>query len=340
MRTLAGLRADLERLDASLSAFNDVPDLPPGAALMRRGLAEIRDDVRADLSDARRARLEVVLQGVPVVGHEVRIDALAKLLHSLQESVSSIAQAIAGKATARAAIPGPLRDATALRLASVFPGSFGAVLRGPIDDAEGEQGLFELDEAVPTLLDTAVGTILDVVALAAVDDPNDMSIVEAVLPLGARSFKHLNALSAAIVDDDLSARIAFVSPGALPRSVLLDRAAARALSDALGRNRLTEDQEVLIGHLGTVSDIRNRVELQTESEIITARVIDEVVPLLAQFYSRHVAATFDVTTVRSLVTGEERKSYLLVGLSTEGAPEPLDQSVFGRPDREEPDLPF
>lgn len=324
MRSLSGLRADLDRLNSTLRTLPNAEDLTPGVALMQRNLSEIRDDLRADLEDARRARLDVVLEGLPVAGHEVRVDALAKLLHSLQEAVSSVAQAITGKATARASIPGPLRDATALRLAAVYPGSFGAVLRGPVEREGVEEPLFELDESGPTLLDDAVSRVLEIVALAAVDDPNDSSIIDAVLPLGARSFKHLNELSGTILDEEMSARLAFASPSAEPRSVLLTKVGARALSDALGRNRLTEDQEVLAGHLGTVSDIRNRIELQTEERIISARVIDELVPQLADYYSRHVTATFDVTLLRSLVTGEERRSYVLVGLALTGESSPLE----------------
>jgi len=169
-------------------------------------------------------------------------------------------------------------------------------------------------------------TVLKVVSLAAENNPSEDAIVEAVLPLGARAFKHLNDLSATVVDEDMSAQIAFVSPSAEPQSATLNRPTARALSDALARNRMTEDQEVLTGHLGTVSDIRNRIELQTDQAvIIQARVIDEVVPLLAHFYTRRVAATFDVTVVRSLVTGEERRSYVLVGLAETGEVQTLSQ---------------
>jgi hypothetical protein len=315
VRTVAGLRADLRALESQLGEFGDLDDLSPGARLMFRGLSQVKEDLHTDLLDARRARLDVVLQGLPVSGHEVRVDALARLLHSLQESVSSVAQAMIGKATARASIPGPLRDATALRLSGVFAGSFGATLRGPILTDDDEVTLFELDAQTETLMDLAVEKVLDVLALASDSGPIDDAIVEAVLPLGARSYKHLKELSAAIIDEEMSAQIDFASPAVERRTAILDKRVARSLGDALGRTRITEDQEVMVGHLGTVSDIRNRVELQTADKIISARVPDEVVPELARFYSRRVSATFDVTIARSLVTGEERRSYLLVGLA-------------------------
>jgi hypothetical protein len=40
-------------------------------------------------------------------------------------------------------------------------------------------------------------------------------------------------------------------------------------------------------------------------------------PHLGEYYTRTVVATFDVTTMRSQVTGKERKSYLLVGLASD-----------------------
>ena len=90
MRTARGIRADLERLEASLATVARA-DRFASVALMHCGLAEVRDDLKERLDEARRVRLDVVLNGTPVVGHEVRIDALSKLLHSLQESVSSVA---------------------------------------------------------------------------------------------------------------------------------------------------------------------------------------------------------------------------------------------------------
>lgn len=69
------------------------------------------------------------------------------------------------------------------------------------------------------------------------------------------------------------------------RSATLSRPAARRLDGVLGRNRLTEREEVIDGQLGTVSDIRNRIELETTELVISAKVIEEVVPLLGDYYT-------------------------------------------------------
>lgn len=315
MRTPRSVRDDLERLDDTLHTVRRSSD-SPAVAMMASGLDEIRETFATELDELRRPRLDVVLDGDPVIGHEVRIDALADVLHSLQESVSSVAQALTGKATARAQIPGPLRDRTALRLASVYPGSFGAVLRGPAPEEDASIPTMDFAEEVPTLLDDAVDKVLTLVDLANSDDVNDDPIIDLVLPLGPRAFKHLIDLSSAVVSQEFTASFKFVSPSAEPHDATLTHLSAQRLSDALGRNRMTERQEVITGHLGTVSDIRNRVELQPdEGPIIRATVIDELVPQLAAYYTHTVDATFDVTIVRSQVTGLERMSYLLVGLA-------------------------
>lgn len=317
MSNLSELRDHVTRLEDAVESL--VPfESSPAMLLMSQGLAEIRDDVHDQVREARRARLQVVLNGVPIVGHEIRVDALARLLHSLQESVSSVAQSLTGKATTRAAIPGPLREATALNLSAVFPGSFGAVLRGPAPEEDPVQPSFDFVDETATVLDDAVDRILTLIDLANSGEVNDDPIIEAVLPLGSRAFSHLAALSSAIVDEEMTATLDWDSPiSPEPRTASLTKVAAQRLGDVLGRNKMSDRQTVIEGRLGTVSDLRNRVELETdEGDIVPARVVEEIVPSLRDFYTKRVQATFDVTTVRSLITGLEKNSYVLIGLSS------------------------
>ncbi len=311
MRTVTGIRADLERLQETLDRLGAHGESPT-VALMRSGLAEVHGDLTEQLKDAQRGRMDVVIEGGPVLDHEIRVDALARLVHALQESVSAVAQALTGKATSRAAIPGPLRDATAFHLASVFPGSFGVTLRGPADVADHDT-LFVIDGA--TLLEQAVDAVLSVIELAGRSDQGDEPIVEAVLPFGERAFKHLSDLSSTVVAHDMSTRFSWSSGAGKSRVVDMTQVVARRLDDVLGRNKLTEEQVVIEGRLGTASDIRNRVELQTPDRIVPAKVVDELVPDLAAYFTKHVHATFQVTTIRSQVTGAERRSFMLVGLA-------------------------
>lgn len=314
MRTVAGLQADLDRIDATLRELDPTgPDTPKGALVTREGLMRARQQLLDQLQDLRRPRLDLVLDGAPVTSSEIRVDSLTKVLGSLQESISSIAQSLTGRATARAAIPGPLREATGLRLVGTFAGSFGATLRGPATE-EAQQVIVEADDA-GSLLISAVDVVLNVIQLAARPEASDEPIVEAILPLGSRSFKHLKDLSSAIVDEEITASLVWRTATMPQRVVGLSRQEARRLEDVLGRTKLSEREQQITGRLGTVSDIRNAVELETNDGVIRAKVVDELVPELGKFYTRRVIGTFLVTVARSLVTGNESYSYLLLGLS-------------------------
>lgn len=327
MRTLSGLRDDLQRLDAQLSALAQAGDSPAVAA-MSHGLIEMRSDLARQVLEASRARFDVVLDGAPVVGHEIRVDALSKLLHSLQESVSSIAQSLRGRATSSASLPSALRSETALNFSMAYPGSFGALLRGPepaqvlptlfdfLDD-EGEQPA----TVEPTILDRAVQSVLSVLDLAGSEQVDDEPIVDAVLPLGSRAFKHLSELSAAIVDENLTARLVFVSPAVATRTTAVTKRSATRLRDVLGRNTETEEQVTIRGRLGSVSDIHNRIDLQATEGVINAKVTDELVPELGDFYTQNVLASFTVRSATSTVTGLVRRYYTLTGLAVDGTAE-------------------
>lgn len=176
--------------------------------------------------------------------------------------------------------------------------------------------MFDFVDETPTLLDDAVGRVLTIIELAGSDSADDSPIVDAVLPLGSRTFKHLTDLSSAIVDEEMTASLEWSSPSGAQQEARLTRQVAQRLDDILGRNKMTEQDVVLHGRLGTASDLRNRVELETDAgEIVPARVIEEVVPLLGQFFTHRVIATLQMTTVRSQVTGLERNSYVLIGLA-------------------------
>lgn len=323
MSTVQAMREDIERLE---QVANEAEGLGETSFAMRaaaRGLRQMGAQIQRDIEVALRPQLDVTIEGVPVKGHEIRVSALSRLLHSLQESVSSVAQALTGEATARASLPALIRDSTALSLAAVFPGSFGATLRGPVDkEAEamtaiGQDPLWDPQEH-RTLLDQAVDTVLDIVALAAADEADDEPIIEAVLPLGARAFKHLKDLSDAIVDNELSANIAWTHLGEPQRQVQVSKRTAQRLNDVLTANKVTERPRQLRGYMGTASEFHGgRIEIQTDDgKVIPAKVAEDLVAELASYYTRRVQAETIETTARSTATGTEKYSYLVVGLST------------------------
>lgn len=325
MTNVAVLReqiAELEGLTAEVAGAQSF-----ATRMMMRGIEQMHADLSEAVDVALRPELKVVIDGAPVKGHEIRVDALSRLLFSLQESISSVAQALTGKATDRASLPGLIRDTTSLRLAAVFPGSFGATLRGPVDKkveemlAIGQDPLFPPEE-IETLLDRAVDVVLDIIDLAGVEGADDEPIIEAVLPLGGRAFKHLKELSDSIVDRDMTASLDWKHLGHETRHANVDKQSARRLNDVLTMNKVTETTETIRGHLGTASEFHGgRVEIQRDDgDVISAKVADDLVSQLGDYYSQRVEATAVVTVARSTATGNERRSYVVTGLAT--LPEP------------------
>lgn len=323
MSTVRAMREEIERLEPVAAEAEALAGESFGMALASQGLDHLKAQIESDIELALRPQLDITIEGAPVKGHEIRVSALSRLLHSLQESVSSVGQAITGEATARASLPGSIRDSTSFTLAAVFPGSFGATLRGPVDreveamTAIGQEALFDPEEHA-SLLDLAVDTVLDIVALAANDDGNDDPIVDAVLPLGARSFKHLKELSDAIVDNEMSASIRWNHLGLPVREVAVTKRTAQRLNDVLTLNKVTERPHTLFGYLGTASEFHGgRVEIRTdEGTVVTAKVAEDLVPRLGDYYSKRVQAETIETIARSTATGLEKASYVVLGLST------------------------
>lgn len=330
MTSVAILRERIAELEAIADEGRETRSA--AARLMMRGVEQMRADLTEAVDVALRPELSVVIDGAPVRGHEIRVDALSRLLFSLQESISSVAQALTGKATERSSLPGSIRDATALRLSAVFAGSFGATLRGPIDEkvlelaAAGQDPLFPPEETA-TLLDQAVDAVMDVMDLAASYEVDDAPIIDAVLPFGGRAFKHLRDLSDAIVEREMTASLRWKHLGHEARQVSVDQRSAQRLNDVLTRNKVTEKTETIRGHLGTASEFHGgRIEIQLATgDVVSAKVADDLVPLLGRFYSQTVVADAIVTVARSTVTGIERKSYVVTALATDEPESALPQ---------------
>lgn len=321
------LREQIEELEAiTAEAASSTSN---ASRLMMRGVTQMKHDLEQAVDVALRPELRVVIDGAPVTGHEIRVDALSRLLSSLQESISSVGQALTGKATEFSSLPLEIRDVTSLRLAAVFEGSFGAALRGPIDKQVEEMTRIGQDALLPpepieTLLDRSVDILLDLFDLAGAEGLDDGPIVEVVLPLGSRAFKHLKDLSDTIVDRDMTANLAWEHLGREPREAMVDKRSARRLNDVLTMNRVTEHPDTLRGHLGTASEFHGgRLEMQLETgELISARVADELVTRLGDYYGHQVVADAVVTVARSTATGNERKSYMVNGLAVVEEPPP------------------
>ncbi|NDZ83653.1 hypothetical protein G3I19_35115 [Streptomyces sp. SID10853] len=290
-----------------------VPETPEEfAAVQRQRLLR-----QADLPGTAgpRRRMDVALTGPATSAHEVRVSVLGPFLANLQESVSAVAQALTGRPTNAASIPRPIREMTALSASALFPSSFGVALYGPEREIPQDSLFPDLRGDLPTVLDDAVDTVLDVVDLSENTGRSDDRLAEQLVPLGQRAMKHLGALTAGLTDAELGLRLTWYAEGGRPRHSQWTPDGAQRVRYLCEHSEFQTPEVLSVtGWLGSASALRGTVEIRTDGgEIIRARTDEEITPRLGAYFGNRVEADVEVTTVRS-AGGRERKNYAVVAL--------------------------
>ncbi|MBE9606116.1 hypothetical protein IAI18_14715 [Acetobacteraceae bacterium H6797] len=135
--------ANLHRREADLEeaflAQQRIEKIHPGSfalSLAKAGLNARREFVYSEMSALLRHRINepitIKLDGVDYYNHSAKIGDLGFFLIRLQKLFSSIAQAIQTGPTLRGPIASSIREATEIRIADVFPSSFGMDLYVPV----------------------------------------------------------------------------------------------------------------------------------------------------------------------------------------------------------------
>ncbi|MFE2375468.1 hypothetical protein [Streptomyces sp. NPDC059398] len=290
-----------------------VPGTPEEFAAVQRERLLRREDLPG--TPATRRRMDVALTGPSTSAHEVRASVLGPFLANLQESVSAVAQALTGRPTNAASIPRPIRDMTALSAAALFPSSFGVVLYGPEREITQDSLFPGLLGDLPTVLDDAVGTVLDVVDLSENTGRSDERLDERLVPLGQRAMKHIGALTAGLTDAELGLRLTWYAEGGRSRHSQWTPEGARRVRYLCEQSEFQAPEILSVtGWLGSASALRGTVEIRTDGgEIIRARTDEEITPRLGTYFGNRVEADVEVTAVRS-AGGRERRNYAVVAL--------------------------
>ncbi|MFE4520111.1 hypothetical protein ACFRMQ_38805 [Kitasatospora sp. NPDC056783] len=271
-----------------------------------------------------RRRLDLALDGGQVEGHEAPITLLGSFFTSLQNTVTSVAQALTGAPTAAAPIPGHIQGATLLRSAPAFPSSYGVHLYGPAQSppVHTQDDLFgsAVDSPSSSLLDEAVAAIFEIAETAQSspgdEDLSDDRLADRVVPLGQRAVKHLGTLSGLLAEAGVDLRLSWEPGTDRARTCTLDRHGAarlKLLSDRVDFGETTA--EIIEGLLVEASMRRGSVEIQTRTgRLIAARTAEEVTMRLGDdLLGKPVEATATVTTVR-YTAGRERQVYTVTDL--------------------------
>ncbi|CAM5543124.1 hypothetical protein GCM10010329_27610 [Streptomyces spiroverticillatus] len=275
-----------------------------------------------------RRRMDIALTGSSTDQHTVRLDVLAPLLSHFQSSVTAIAQALDGRPTTHAPIPGAIREATALSAAATFPSSFGVVLYGPQNDGTdggmngGGTHISSMDsdstDGSEPLLDRAVGAVLnlsDAPQSSVSEEELDQDLNEQLLPLGARALKHLGSLTQLLDEKNVGLRMTWHTESGRARLSELSPLHAERIRFVCEHSTYRQAEIVtIIGWLGGVSALHANAEIRTDSgQVIRAKTDRSVVRRLGDHFTHRVEARVEVTTVH-YAGGRERKIYTILDL--------------------------
>jgi len=316
MSSRSELEASLREVSRDLDEIRLLAIESPSLNVTLRGLELQRENYLQQLESLGRTQLALHLNGPGVRGEEMDARILGGLLVSLQDTVSALAQTLVAKSTRFGKLPGDLLGATNLSFTSTFAGSVGITLAGA-PEASYESRLVDTDSA----LDASLKVLVEFLNLVEDEATGDDDLIETVLPWGSRAFKHLRDTATVLADGKIETSLDVRDSHGGPVNASLSRKAAERLARVLDRRFLRDEEIRIEGHLGTVSDFRNRVEIvEPSGKITNARVDDSLVASLRDFYARDVVALIATQITREAATGLERTFNTVIELQLkEGA---------------------
>lgn len=304
---MADVPKDLQRIESTLAAIDPgQSERYFGVELMRQSLQRRRDQLVTEAYGS----LELRLTRDERAGTGAELSLLSGVLGSLQESVASIGQVIAGQATKRGLIPGAIKEEVQLRVLAAQPGSLNLQL---VPAAPTQEPLFEDGER--SLLELSMERLLSLLS----HEDEDQDLLQEVADLGPRVTTHVYDLAKVLAEADATASFRWHSRN-------LDRAAHLNTSDALQLREVLREVEtasrelVFTGRLVGGSLVRGTFELElddagSEKTVIAGRVDEAALDDLERLFGNWVTAQVDVRESR-LRSGETRESHLLRQLAT------------------------
>lgn len=310
-KRLAELRAR-----ALAAGIHPVPD--PGD-LARTGIRTHLETL-GQLVPPERPEVSIRLHGAGVPGHEMPVRGAAAILLSLQETVSSIGQALRYDPTLQGAIQGQIIAATKLSITSdVGLGSVVFRLLGPGEAITGSEAR-ELT-GTDTLVDAAMAKLFALVEQSAAQGPDSSELAQELRRLGPRTAKHLSDLAKRVLADEIDVDLSWRSPAGRRRQASLQRSAAHALTRAIELNKVETQVIELPGILDTISTA-HKLELRTDEGRVHLAVSRDLAPTLGPFYNQPVVATVERTITWSTNTGKEKRTFMLLSVRlTQAFPE-------------------
>jgi hypothetical protein len=295
---------DLRRLDDALAAFaEDTTDLP-GVQLMRSSLERRRGEILAAMVDQE---LDISLARPVRRGTGGELKLVAAVLASLQDSLSSIAQTLTGRPTARGLIPGAIVESVELRVMAASAGSLNLSLLPAFPETQ--VPLFE--DGPESTLDLSVGRLVEVLEHAGAAPAE---VLQSLSDLGPRATTHIQALAKTLADASADLTLMWRSPRR-SATVAMESVAAAQLRQVIDAVEEEQRTVVFTGRLVGGSLIRATFELELDDgSVVRGPADQEVLHEVEELFGQECAATILIRELR-LHTGETKEVHRLTHLT-------------------------
>jgi hypothetical protein len=303
---LRSLRRRLAELDEALQGQQAILRENPESFAFKlacESLLQIQKRLREELVELVRYRrneqITFALGGSNFADNSASLGNLGVFLIRLQKLYSSIAQAIRTGPTLRGPIAVDIRAATELRLADVYPSSFGMQMFVPSGfDLMGNSISSEALEAMFQLL---------------VSTNNEQKLMRLSGEYGRRTLGHLRHVATTLREVSATLNINWTDYTGTQHNWVSGPDTTALIIEYL--DNITEtrsEQRQITGRLVGASLLRNRFELLLpDRSLIEGKFVSGLAAAITDAFGAMCAVTVDETEVRDKVSGETKTYYSL-----------------------------
>jgi hypothetical protein len=304
-----GLRRRLADLDQALQAQQAIlRDNPDSFAfkLSCNSLIQIQGRLRSELysllSHRSNEQISFALGGRKFANHSASMGYLGIFLIRLQKLYTSIAQAIQTGPTRRGRIALELQQATELRLADVFPSSFGMKVCV-------ESGFNLLGQSVASESLEHMFQLLK-------SSENEQLLMRFSGELGRRTCNHLNHLATLLQSEEATLKIDWIDyTGTQNNWISTPEKISRIINQINKITEIKSEEKELVGRLVGASLLRNRFEfLLADRKTIEGKFVSGLSSEITDAFGSICTVTVDETEIYDTVSGERQTYYSLTAI--------------------------
>lgn len=301
-----GIVRRLAELEDALKSHQSMARETPDSFALRLGTKSLTamharlSQELAQLSVYRQSEhVNVELAGQAFSDHTASLLHLGALFLRLQKLYTSIGQSLRSGPTLRGPFPSELRALTELRLASVYPASFGMNLYVPSAyNLMGESIAADSLSSLFQLLGSA---------------HNEPKLMQLSGELGRRAISHLRHIAYILKDTGSELRVDWKDYTGTQHYWIADPTLASSIISNVAKISETRSEEKRIaGHLVGASLLRNRFEFITQDfELIEGKFVTGLDGPIRDVFGRKCVIVVDETEITDRSNGDTRTFYSL-----------------------------